>query len=157
MALEAKSGSPVISAQQVQISGVWVDLYPIPKGEDGLDRGYGLDKRDAGRLMRHKLTIKARQIRASISSYGAELWAYHGPDGTLFGVSSLDNRMSEHVDRRDDSRRENGQKGGRPRKPAWDVTAGSSCLANQPVVETVTVEPHDPRPGDMWHLPAPAV
>jgi hypothetical protein len=143
MSTPDQNGSPVISTEWAEISGVWVNLYPIPKGEDGLDRGYGLDKRDASRLMRHKLRIKARQVRASISSYGAEDWAYHGANGTLFfGVSSLDNRMLDHVDRRVDSRKENGRKGGRPPKPAaWEVTPSSGIKQRQ-VIETQVAAEH---------------
>jgi hypothetical protein len=32
MATQEKNGSSLIPVQQAQISGVWVDLYPIPKG-----------------------------------------------------------------------------------------------------------------------------
>jgi hypothetical protein len=109
MSTPGKNGSSVIPVQQAEISGVWVDLYPV--GE-----GFAVDKNGARRLMERKLGIKARQTRAAISSYSVEEWAYHGANGTLFGVSSLENRMLEHVDRRDDSRFENGRKGGRPPK-----------------------------------------
>jgi hypothetical protein len=83
-----------------------VYLYPIPDG-------FAIDKSDARRLMQRKFGIKARQTRAAISSYSVEDWAYSGANGTLFGVCSLDNRMLEHIDRRDESRKENGRKGGR--------------------------------------------
>jgi hypothetical protein len=139
MANQEKNGSSVIPVQQAQISGVWVDLYPIPKG-------YAVDKKGAGRLMRRKLGIKARQVRAAISSYSVEDWAYHGANGTLFGVSSLDNRMIEHVDRRDDSRRENGGKGGRPAKPTWDVTPSSAIKQRQVIETRVAAEQREPLP-----------
>lgn len=151
MSTPGKNGSPVIPARQVEISGVlvdlrpvgegfaaeissgvWVNLYPIPKG-------FAVDKRDARPLMRRKLGIKDRQVRAAISSYSVEDWAYHGANGTLFGVSSLDHRMLEHVDRRVDSRILNGRKGGRPPKPTWDVTPSSGIKQRQ-VIETIVAE-----------------
>jgi hypothetical protein len=135
MSTPDKNGSPVISTEWAEISGVWVNLYPIPEG-------FAIDKSDAGLLMQRKLGIKARQVRAAISSYSVEDWAYHGGNGTLFGVSSLDNRMLDHVDRRVDSRKENGRKGGRPPKPAaWDVTPSSGMKQRQ-VIETQVAAEH---------------
>ena len=130
MSTPGKNGSSVIPVQQAEISGVWVDLYPV--GE-----GFAVDKNGARRLMQRKLGIKARQARAAVSSYRVEGWAANS--GTLFGVSSLENRMLEHVDRRVDSRILNGRKGGRPPKPTWDVTPSSGIKQRQ-VIETIVAE-----------------
>jgi hypothetical protein len=133
MANQEKNGSSVFPARQAQISGAWVDLYPV--GE-----GFAVDKNDAQRLMQRKLGIKARQARAAVSSYRVEGWAANS--GTLFGVSSLEYRMLDHVDRRVDSRRENGSKSkGRPPKPAWDVTPSSGIKQRQ-VIETQVAAEH---------------
>jgi hypothetical protein len=86
--------------------------------------------------------------------YGLEDWP--APNSGLnapFGlVNSVSARIQSHSARTRESRIENGRRGGRPRKPAWDVTAGSTCLANQTIVETGVVEPQDHRLGDMWRL-----
>jgi hypothetical protein len=137
MATQEKNGSSVMPAE---ISGVWVDLHPIPKG-------VAVDRCGARLLLERKLGIKPRQQRATVSSYSVEGWAYQGADGArFFGVSSLDNRMLEHVDRRVDSRIENGRKGGRPRRAPWDVTPSSAIKQRQVIETRVAAEQREPLP-----------
>jgi hypothetical protein len=76
-------------------------------------------KRAALRAIENKLRVTDRQARAAVSSYIAEGWTEPGAgsiNSPLCYVSSLDNRLADHADRRYDARRENGRLGGRPKK-----------------------------------------
>ncbi|MGH8471734.1 MAG: hypothetical protein ACREVJ_04595, partial [Gammaproteobacteria bacterium] len=124
-----KSGNSVFSPvrRATNIFGVDVRLIPLGGGE------FGITKRDAQRALVHKRGIKARQARAAVSSYTAEVrsdtgepWAlpYARLNEPRFGVNSFQNRVLEHVDSAYDSRVKNGRKGGRP--PKTDQNSASN-------------------------------
>jgi hypothetical protein len=75
-----------------------------------------ISKRDAQRVLQHKLGVTDRQARASVSSYRAEGWLL--PEGRLndplTDVRSFVPRVLDQADRRYDARVEN--LSGQPRK-----------------------------------------
>lgn len=85
-------------------------------------------KRDLQRVMQLKLDVTDRQARASVASYWVRI-AEHVPNrdrphiGDLIAkVSSAAHELLLLVDRRNDARRENGQRGGRPSNRSKSAT-----------------------------------
>ncbi len=121
MSSRDKNGSLLLPP--VEVFGVSVYLVKTNEGP-------AITKRDAQRVLKAPtgLGLQPRQARAAISSYRAEGWDLPGAgrlDAPLFAVNSFENRVLEHRDQRSDSRAKNGRLGGRPRKPAWDVSGTS--------------------------------
>jgi hypothetical protein len=118
-----------------EIFGVEVDLHAA-----------AITRRDALRVLQAALDIGFRQARASISSYCWEGWALPSYDGRLnspiFAVNSFEARVRVHLERREESRRANGRKGGRPR--TCPVAAGSAYRRDQLVEAVVAAEPQAP-------------
>jgi hypothetical protein len=127
-----KNGNSVFPRQRREsdVLGTRIDLI-VTSG------GLWVARRDAPAVLQRALGIGYRQAHAAVSSYGLEEWtAPNSGLGSPFSlVSSLQERVRVHRERREESRRENGALGGRPR--ALDVALGSTGLVRQPMVETV--------------------
>ena len=68
------------------------------------------------RKVSERLGVMGRQARASVSSWSVEGWTERDAEGRVAAMpTSVDNRCADQIDARDETRRANGKRGGRPR------------------------------------------
>jgi hypothetical protein len=99
---------PMTEKTGSQVLGVQVELI-----------GDMITRRDALRVLQHKLDITDRQARASVSSYYAQGWPEPrgGINDALARVNSFECAVLDQADRRYEASIANGSLGGRPGEP----------------------------------------